>query len=189
MASPKRLIIGLGNPGDEYDQTRHNVGFMVVDALAEKTGTVLKTKGQAILGAGRWRSRPLVLAKPTTYMNRSGLAVQALMQNLKMEPVDLLVVVDDIHLPTGKIRLRDKGGTGGHNGLEDIIDWLGTDCFPRVRVGIGNEFTRGNQSDYVLSPFSEDEQTAIDTAIEHARDAALTFVTDGMITAMNRFSR
>ncbi len=189
MASSKRLIIGLGNPGDEYERTRHNVGFMVVDALAEKTRINLKNRGQAVTGSGKWRGRPIVLAKPLTYMNRSGLAVQALVRKLKMDPTDLIVLVDDINLPVGRIRLREKGGTGGHNGLEAIIDCLGTDSFPRVRIGIGNEFSRGGQSDYVLSPFLEEEQPSIDKAVEMARGAALAYVTDGITTAMNRFSR
>lgn len=189
MASPKRLIIGLGNPGAEYEPSRHNVGFRVVDSLAEKTGTQMKVKGQSILGWGRWRGRPVGLAKPTTYMNRSGLAVEELVRKNRIVPADLLVVVDDINLPTGKVRLRERGGTGGHNGIEDIIDWLGSDAFPRLRIGIGNDFSRGQQADYVLSPFADEEIAVISEAIVQARDGALTWLTDGIVTAMNRFSR
>jgi PTH1 family peptidyl-tRNA hydrolase len=121
-------------------------------------------------------------------MNRSGLAVEELLRRHRVEPQDILVIVDDIHLDTGVIRIRQKGGTGGHNGLDDIIDWLDTNDFPRMRIGVGNDFGQGRQAEYVLEKFSSDERTVIEPAIEKARDAALTFVTDGIVTAMNRYN-
>ena len=125
---------------------------------------------------------------PQTYMNRSGLALEEVVRKHRLAPQDIMVVVDDIHLDPGKIRIRQKGGTGGHNGLDDIIDWLDTNDFPRMRLGIGSDFGRGQQADYVLDRFSEEERALIDPVVEKARDAALTFVTDGIVTAMNRFN-
>ena len=188
MASSKRLIIGLGNPGEAYSDTRHNVGFLVIEELAERLKIPLKTKGSAILGWGKWKGHPVGLAKPTTYMNSSGTAVEDLMRKNRLEPEDLLVIVDDINLSVGRIRIRERGGPGGHNGLEDIIDWLDSDRFPRLRIGIGSEFREGRQVDFVLSDFEDEEKELIDQAIIKARDATLTFVSDGIVTMMNRFS-
>ena len=163
---------------------------MVVDAIAEKTRvTLMPERGPALVGWGRWRSRPFGLAKPLTYMNLSGLAVRNLMGRYALTPADILVVYDDVNLPVGKIRLRDRGSAGGHNGVQDIIDRLGTDVFPRLRIGIGNDFARGRQADYVLSPFTPEQRPLIEEAVQTARDAALTFVSDGLTTAMNRFNR
>jgi len=188
MAASKRLIIGLGNPGSTYEKTRHNVGFEVIEAIADRIKDPFRTKGQSKLAWGSWRARPFGVAMPQTFMNRSGLAVEELVRKNGLSPQDILVIVDDLHLSTGVIRIRQKGGTGGHNGLEDIADWLDTDDFPRLRIGIGNEFGRGRQAEYVLDPFTEEERALIDPAIDKARDAALTFVTDGITTAMNRFN-
>ncbi|GMQ81394.1 MAG: aminoacyl-tRNA hydrolase [Rhodothermia bacterium] len=188
MASSKRLIVGLGNPGEAYSATRHNVGFMVIDDLAERLRLPIKTKGSAILGWGKWKGYSVGLAKPTTYMNRSGTAVEEMMRKNRLGPEDLLVIVDDINLPVGKVRIRERGGPGGHNGLEDIIDWLDSDQFPRLRIGVGSEYEKGRQVDFVLSDFVDEEKELIDQAINIARDAALTFVSDGIVTMMNRFS-
>lgn len=188
MAGSNRIIIGLGNPGAKYEGTRHNVGFEVVEAVAERVGATWKTKGQSYIADGRWRGRKLLMALPQTYMNRSGLAVEELLRKHRVTPQDILVIVDDIHLDPGVIRIRQKGGTGGHNGLDDIIDWLDTNDFPRLRFGVGNDFGQGRQADYVLDVFSDEERTVINPSIERARDAALTFVTDGIVTAMNRFN-
>ena len=122
-------------------------------------------------------------------MNRSGTAIETVVRKQKISPSDLLVIVDDVNLPVGKIRIREKGGAGGHNGLQDIVDWLDTDAWPRIRIGIGNDYERGGQADYVLSPFREDEIELIDAAIEKATTAALLWLTDGIVAAMNRFSR
>jgi len=188
MAAGNRIVIGLGNPGSKYEGTRHNIGFEVVEAIAGRIDANWKSKGQSYIADGRWRGRKLLLAAPQTYMNRSGLAVEELLRRQRVEPQDILVIVDDIHLEPGVIRMRQKGGTGGHNGLDDIIDWLDTNDFPRMRIGVGNDFGRGQQADYVLELFTEEERKVIDPAIERARDAALTFVTDGIVTAMNRYN-
>ncbi|MEM6785385.1 MAG: aminoacyl-tRNA hydrolase [Bacteroidota bacterium] len=187
----KRLIVGLGNPGSEYEATRHNVGFMVVDHLAEKVGVAPLRRNLAASFADEasHRGRALVLAKPQTYMNRSGEAVRALTRRYGLTPDDLIVVYDDLALPLGAVRLRGKGGAGGHNGIQDIIDVLGTSAFPRIRVGIGSDFGRGQQVRYVLAPFGADETDARDEAVAFAAKAALSFVRDGLMTAMNRYNR
>jgi len=190
VASPTRIILGLGNPGEEYADTRHNVGFRVADAVAERSRTSMdRHAGSSVVGDGRWKGRPFVVAKPLTWMNRSGEAARALLRRFSVSPNELLVVVDDINLPLGTVRLRRGGGTGGHNGLEDIADTLNTHDFPRLRVGIGSDFARGNQSDYVLSPFEAGEFELVDDTVSHAAEAALCFVTDGVQTAMNRYNR
>ncbi len=191
MAGSKRLLIGLGNPGATYTATRHNVGFAVVDVLAERARAAFKRDGRAdaLLGEGRLRGRPVILVKPLTYMNRSGSAVKHLMRRFTLDPDEIFVIVDDINLALGKIRLRERGSAGGHNGVQDVIDSLGTDAFPRLRIGVGSDFARGGQVDYVLSPFTAEEQPVIEAALSRARDAAVTFVTDGIVTAMNRFNR
>ena len=190
MASKKRLIVGLGNPGVEYEQTRHNVGFWVIDALAESARTELKPdKGPADAGCGRVRGRPVCLVKPMAFMNRSGGPLRHHMVRLGISPKDVLVVVDDINLEPGVIRLRQKGSAGGHNGVQDIIDVLHSDEFPRLRIGIGNDFERGHQADYVLSAFSNDQILSIEDAVRRARDAITTFVCEGIVTAMNRFNK
>ena len=191
MAGSKRLLIGLGNPGAAYEATRHNVGFAVAEALAVQARTSFKHDGRAdaLIAEGRVRGRPVILAKPLTYMNRSGLTVKHLRRRFGLEPTELLVIVDDINLELGKLRLRERGSAGGHNGVQDIIDRLGTDAFPRLRLGVGSDFDRGGQVDYVLSPFTDAEQEVIEATVARARDAAVTFVTDGIVTAMNRFNR
>lgn len=190
MARGKRLIIGLGNPGAEYDGTRHNIGFAVVDRLAEqaRAPAFALEKGNALVTWGRLRGNPVGLAKPQTYMNRSGSAVRALVGRYGLTPQDVLVVVDDISLPVGRLRLRPGGSAGGHNGLQDVIDALGTDAYTRLRFGIGSDFARGRQADYVLSPFAPDEQEAVEEGLARAAEAALTFVREGLATAMNRFN-
>ena len=190
MASSKRLIVGLGNPGAEYEQTRHNVGFMAVDVLAEKAKITLSPdRGPALAGSGRYRGRPLSLVKPLTYMNRSGSAVRHHMKKLGLSSRDVLVLYDDLNLEPGIIRIRQKGSSGGHNGMQDIIDVLGTDDIPRVRIGIGNNFSRGRQADYVLSAFQDDEVEVISEAITNAGDASLLFIREGIVAAMNRFNK
>lgn len=197
-----RLIVGLGNPGPEYAGTRHNVGFETIDRIAEKTGVsaeregLLKRAAQRIKASGmyeavdgKFRGRPIALAKPTTFMNRSGAAVSRLMGRYGVEKDDVLVVLDDIYLDVGALRIRQSGGSGGHNGLQDVIDSLGTDAFPRIRIGVGSGFRRGRQADYVLEPFDDDERPAVDDVVDQAADAALTFVTDGIVVAMNRFNK
>ncbi|MEM1094307.1 MAG: aminoacyl-tRNA hydrolase [Bacteroidota bacterium] len=190
MASPKRLIVGLGNPGAEYDGTRHNVGFEVIDALADQLGERLREgKGPAMLTEARWRGRTLTIAKPLAYMNRSGQPVRALVRHYGLTPDNVLIVYDDLNLPVGTVRVRAKGSAGGHNGVQDIIDRLGGGNFPRLRIGIGNDFGRGRQVKHVLGPFDADERPLIDAAVARSKDAALTFITDGVVTTMNRFNK
>ncbi|MBX2821484.1 MAG: aminoacyl-tRNA hydrolase [Rhodothermaceae bacterium] len=190
MASSKRLIVGLGNPGAEYEQTRHNVGFMAVDVLAEKAKITLSPdRGPALAGSGRYRGRPLSLVKPLTYMNRSGSAVRHHMKKLGLSSRDVLVLYDDLNLEPGVIRIRQKGSSGGHNGMQDIIDVLGSDDIPRVRIGIGSNFSRGRQVDYVLSAFQDDEMEVMEPAIKNAGEASLLFIREGIVAAMNRFNK
>ena len=184
---PARLVVGLGNPGPDYDGTRHNVGFDVLDRLATEAGLAFGPEAaQAVLAEGTWRGTPIALAKPLTFMNRSGQAYAALCRRYGLEPDDVLLVYDDLALPIGQIRLRGKGSAGGHNGVQDVIDTLGTAQFPRLRVGVGDQFPRGGQVDYVLSPFDDEEREEADAAMDAAAEAALTFVRDGLTTAMNR---
>ncbi|CAN5521896.1 aminoacyl-tRNA hydrolase [soil metagenome] len=186
----KRVIVGLGNPGEEYEVTRHNAGFMAVDRVSQEAGIEIRREGAgSLLGEGSYRGRALALAKPLTFMNRSGQAVQALLRRYGLTPSDLLIVYDDIALPIGQIRLRTSGGAGGHNGIQDIIDRVNSTDFPRLRIGVGNSFPRGGQVRYLLSPFEEDERDEIDAAFDLASEAALTFVREGMVTAMNRYNR
>lgn len=184
---PGRLIIGLGNPGPAYDGTRHNVGFEVVDALAAQAGVALaRERGDVLVGWGRHRGCGFGLAKPQTYMNRSGSAVGALVRRFGLAPGDLLVVLDDLSLAPGRLRLRARGSAGGHNGLQDVLDALGTDEVPRLRIGIGSAFPRGGQVDYVLAPFAPEERPVIDEAVARAGAAALDFACEGIVAAMNR---
>jgi PTH1 family peptidyl-tRNA hydrolase len=190
MASGKRLIIGLGNPGSEYEDTRHNIGFVVADAVAEVARVSFShERGNVLVGWGRVRSRPLGVAKPLTYMNRSGRAVKNLIGRYQLALDDILVLYDDLNLPPGMLRLRPGGSAGGHNGMQDIIEQLGSNAFARLRIGIGSDFSRGKQADYVLSPFSAEEQPLMDEAVQAAREAAITFVTKGVHVAMNHFNR
>ena len=190
MASTKRLIVGLGNPGLEYEQTRHNVGFWVIDALSERAKVSLKPdRGPSEAGCGRLRGRHVCLVKPLTYMNRSGGVVRHHMVRAGATMQDIMVVVDDINLEPGVVRIRQKGSAGGHNGVQDIIDILKSEDFPRLRIGIGNSFDKGQQANYVLSPFSKDQLEPVEDAVLRARDAAITFVCEGITTAMNRFNK
>ena len=189
MARAKRLIIGLGNPGEKYAGTRHNVGFAVADAVADRAGISLShEKGNVLLGLGRSRGCSFGVAKPLTFMNRSGSAVRTLIGRFGLSPDEILVVYDDLNLDLGRLRLRPGGSAGGHNGVEDIIHQLSTDQFPRLRVGIGNEYSRGKQVDYVLSPFSTEQMPVIEDAIPRASDAAIEFACRGLVVAMNRFN-
>lgn len=186
----RALIVGLGNPGSWYANTRHNAGFMVVDRLAEHYGIAWRLEGSvSLVGWGQLESCSAGLMKPLTYMNRSGGAVAAIVHYYRIPLERLLVVYDDIHLPPGRIRLRPGGSAGGHNGVEDIIRALGTTAFPRLRIGIGNYFERGRQADYVLTPFTEEEWPHIDKALTRACQAVVTFACEGLEAAMTRYNR
>ena len=180
------LIVGLGNPGAEYEGSRHNVGFEVVDTLAEKLSISFDPdNGLYHRGEGRFKGQSVVLIKPTTYMNRSGKAITKALAESNTRKSDCLVCYDDINLDVGQIRLRPGGSAGGHNGISDIIEKLQTKSFPRLRVGIGNNFPKGRQADYVLQKFTAEERDLIDKAIDLASDAILTFIRGGIDSAMN----
>ena len=186
-----RLVAGLGNPGPEYEGTRHNVGFVVVDRLAAGEGIPVKRLDcRALTGRGRIGEEVVVLAKPATYMNASGEAVSALLKKLELAAEDLLVVSDDIDLSVGTLRLKPKGSSGGQKGLRSIESALGTREFARLRVGIrGEHYTRENElSDYVLDRFSRSERSAIEDTVDRAAEAVRTWVTHGIVAAMNRFN-
>jgi len=182
------LVVGLGNPGAEYVATRHNVGFRVVDELARRSGAASWQRRGSSLVIGVERGRPVVLAKPQTYMNRSGVAVLALATAIGVVPASILVVADDVDLPLGRLRLRRTGGPGTHNGLRDVVDAVGTG-FPRLRVGVRGERPWDDLADYVLAPFETDEQSAVDAVVARAADAVEATLREGLGPAMNRFNR
>jgi PTH1 family peptidyl-tRNA hydrolase len=183
-----KMIVGLGNPGDEYADTRHNTGFKVIDLLAESLGIdVRKKKFGARFGMGELAGEKLILLKPWQFMNLSGQAVSTTMGFYKLSVSNLLVVTDDMDLQTGRIRLRSKGSAGGHNGLADVIDKLGTNEFARCRVGIGHGSDE-EAVDYVLDKPSETERPLLVGAIDRARDAVLCWIEFGIETAMNKFN-
>jgi len=184
------LVVGLGNPDSEYRNTRHNVGFAVVKALAKDLGIKLdEDRHLSLVGRGRIAGSPVILALPQTYMNLSGKAVGGLVSE-EIESADgMLVICDDINLTLGRIRLRKKGSSGGHKGLESIISALGTDAFARLRVGIATEMHKGDITGYVLSPFKRKEKRNVSHALDLAGKAAMTWLTKGMDEAMNRFNK
>ena len=180
------LIIGLGNIGTEYDGTRHNIGFDILDDLAKKLSVTFGPgNGPFVVAEGRYKGQKIVLIKPTTYMNLSGTAVKKALAKFQTDKNDCLIIYDDLNLPVGKNRLKAVGSAGGHNGITDIIVKLGSNEFPRLRIGIGNNFKKGKQVDFVLSPFEEDELDELNQAKEKAVETALSFVKDGIERAMN----
>lgn len=183
------LIVGLGNPGAKYEGTRHNVGFEVLDNLADKLSISFEPdNGLYHKGEGRFKGQSVVLIKPTTYMNRSGKAITKALAETGIEKSQCLVCYDDINLEPGQIRLRPGGSAGGHNGVADIIEKLQTKDFPRLRFGVGNDFPKGRQADYVLSPFTPEQRKIVDESIDLASDAILTFLRGGIDIAMNEFN-
>ena len=183
-----KLIAGLGNPGSKYDDTRHNVGFRVVDALAERFGEkVRRKKFNALTEEIHAEDTKLLLIKPQDYMNRSGHAIATAAGFYKLGPADVLVVTDDMALDVGRLRIRAKGSAGGHNGLKDIIARLGSDDFARLRVGIGDS-GRMDAADYVLSRFSAEERAIVDNAVQTAVDAICCWLRDGVDVAMTRYN-
>jgi PTH1 family peptidyl-tRNA hydrolase len=181
-----KAIIGLGNPGREYEGTRHNVGFEVVDELARRWAARLKP-WKGIAETVVVRDRDAILVKPTTFMNLSGEAARAVAAFYKIEPADVLVVVDEVQLPLGKLRLRLSGSDGGHNGLKSLIENLGID-FPRLRIGVERGDPERNLRDRVLSEFTRAEREVIDKAVQRAADCTEVFVKEGVLAAMNRFN-
>ncbi len=182
-----KLIVGLGNPGKKYAGTRHNVGFEVVDRLAARWGVDLRTeKFHGFFGAGSFRGERVALVKPLTFMNLSGQAVAAVGTFYKLELDDLLVIVDDLALPVGQLRLRQRGSSGGHNGLQDISNRLGTSDWCRLRVGIGEPI--GDSVSWVLGRFHESELPQMASSMDRAADAAECWMTDGVELSMTRFN-
>lgn len=186
-----RIIVGLGNPGDKYARTRHNVGFDVVGILAEKENIpVKKIKCHALVGEGVIDGEKVVLALPQTYMNLSGQAVVDLMNWYKVSPEDVLIIVDDIDLPMGQVRIRPHGGAGTHNGLRNIVYLTGSDRFPRIRVGVGQKPEGWDLADWVLSKYqTEEDRKVMFDAYLYAADAAKAVVTKGVDKAMNLFNK
>ena len=183
------LIVGLGNPGSKYEQNRHNVGFMVVDALAALTQIPIRRMSfRALMGKGTLVGEPVILAKPLTYMNNSGRAVASLMRFYKIPPEQLLVAHDDHDLPFGTLRLRPQGSAGGQRGMASIIQQLNTQEFARLRVGIGRPPGRMDPSDYVLHDFDPDEEALLPEVLDRAADAIRRFIQDGIEQAMNDFN-
>jgi len=181
----KYLIVGLGNIGAEYTATRHNIGFMVADALAEKLGAKFISDRYAAVAEGTWKGRTFIIIKPSTYMNLSGNAVRYWMQKEKISLENLMVVVDDIAIPVGSVRMRKSGSAGGHNGLKHIAVTLGSEAYGRIRLGVGGDFAAGHQVDYVLGKFSPDELEKIKEPISKAVEGCLAFATIGIERAMN----
>jgi peptidyl-tRNA hydrolase, PTH1 family len=185
-----KLVVGLGNPGAKYDGTRHNVGFAAVDLLAKRHVVQWEAAPRGTAGLiGRWRAADVVLAKPLTFMNLSGDAIVQLLHFYKIEVPDLLVIVDEVQLETGRIRIRPEGSAGGHNGLKSIVASLGTLQFPRMRIGVGRGDARRDLADHVLARFDPAEREVIEDAVARAADAAEAFVAEDVQTAMNRFNR
>lgn len=184
----KCLIVGLGNIGTEYDGTRHNIGFRVLDALAKASNTAFEDRRYGFVARLRIKNAELVLLKPSTYMNLSGNAVRYWMQNEKVLLDNLLVVVDDLSLPVGAIRIKGNGSAGGHNGLKHIAQTLGTEGYSRLRFGIGNDFPRGTQIDFVLSRFSEEDEQKVNEKALVACDAIKAFALSGLQFAMCNYN-
>ncbi|RGY96267.1 aminoacyl-tRNA hydrolase [Clostridium sp. AM58-1XD] len=183
------LIAGLGNPTKQYEGTRHNAGFSVIDVLAGKLGiSVNENKHKGLIGRGMAGSEKVILLKPQTFMNLSGESVRAVSDFYKIEPENIIIIYDDIDLAPGHLRVRAKGSAGGHNGIKSIIAHLGTQEFPRVRVGVGAKPDRMDLADYVLGRFPQVEKQVMEDAFEAAAQAAVTIVEEGTDTAMNRFN-
>lgn len=185
----KYLIVGLGNVGAEYEGTRHNCGFMVLDAMAKKAGASWSLERHAYRAEIHLKGRVLVLIKPTTYMNLSGKAVRYWLSAENVDLPNLLVVVDDLSLPVGSLRMKKQGSCGGHNGLANIEQLIATSEYCRVRIGIGSDFGRGHQIDYVLGQFSAEEHESLDPVIDRACDMVECFATQGPDRAMNLFNK
>lgn len=184
----KFLIVGLGNIGEEYADTRHNIGFDVVNFLAEDAGVKFKNDRLADVAEMRHKGKTLVLIKPTTYMNLSGKALNYWMQAEKVPVENVMVIVDELALPFGKIRIGPKGSDGGHNGLKSIQETINTTAYPRLRFGIGNQFSKGHQSDYVLGKWGDEEKKTLNERVKIAADAVKAFAFIGLQRCMNEFN-
>lgn len=183
-----KLIVGLGNYGKEYEQTRHNIGFMVIDRLKDKLDINTSKKDfHGLYSKFKYKGNDVVLLQPLTYMNRSGLSVREIVDYFNIDYKDIVVIFDDLDLEVGKLRLREKGGHGGHNGIKDIINHLSTNEIKRIRIGIGKN-PLFNGADYVLGKFNKDELPLINDAINNASDAIILFLEESFQAAMNKFN-
>ena len=187
--SVMKLVVGLGNPTARYDKTRHNVGFEVIDALADKYNIALDTmKHKGMYGKGKIDGQSVILLKPMTFMNLSGESVALVSGYYKVAPEDIIVIYDDINLDVGRLRIREKGSAGGHNGMKNIIAHLGTEEFPRLRIGVGMKPPKMDWADYVLSHFSEEEQALMNQGYDKACEALKLLLLDDIPQAMNQYN-
>ena len=183
------LLVGLGNIGPEYELTRHNIGFLTLDRLADKEGAVWKSDRLAFKTEFKYKSRTLHLIKPTTYMNLSGKAVNYWMKTLNIPKENILVLVDDVAIPFEKLRMRPKGSAAGHNGLRNIEELCGGQDYPRLRMGIGDNFPKGRQADYVLSNFSNAELETIPLILDKTAEIIESFCAEGLTKTMNKYNQ
>ncbi len=184
----KFLIVGLGNIGEEYAETRHNIGFKIIDELAKEAGLIFKPDRHVEIAELKYKGQHLILIKPTTFMNLSGKAVQYWLQAKKINPENLLVILDDLALPFGKIRIGPKGSDGGHNGLKNIQELINTTQYPRLRFGISNSFNEGSQVNYVLGKWNEEELKTLNDRVKLCCDAIKAFAFIGLQRCMNEFN-
>lgn len=184
-----KLVVGLGNPGREYAPTRHNLGFWVLDRLARTLRIrVARWAHGGLCGEGEVGGEKVALLKPQTFMNRSGLSVASAADRYALTPTDILVIHDDLDLELGRLRLRPQGGPGGHNGVRSVIESLGTEAFPRLRIGIGRPPEGWEAATFVLNPFEPEEKAIVDRTVALAAEAAETFLREGLEAAMNRYN-
>lgn len=185
-----KLILGLGNPGPEYERTPHNLGFQAIDVLAERAAIRLtRPEAKAYVGRGVVVGQEVILAKPQTYMNLSGVSVRLLLEKYELDPADMIVLVDDVDLPWGHLRIRERGSAGTHNGLKSIVASIGTQEFVRIRLGAGTARLPGELSDYVLSPMGRSEREIAERMVGEAAQAVELIFTEGIGKAMSRFNR
>ncbi|MCI5596766.1 MAG: aminoacyl-tRNA hydrolase [Lachnospiraceae bacterium] len=185
-----KLIVGLGNPTKEYENTRHNIGFMAIDALSEEYHIPVDSlRHKALIGKGAIEGQKVILAKPVTYMNLSGEAVRAISDYYKIPPEDIIIIFDDTTLDVGRMRIRKKGSAGGHNGIKSIIVHLGTMEFPRIKIGIGAKREGQDLADYVLSRFPKEEKEALGQVLEDVKKAVALMVWDDIEEAMNQYNK
>ena len=187
-ALKKILVVGLGNPGAEYKYTRHNIGFLTADRLAEKLKTAFKTERYGDVAIGRYRGKRFTIVKPNTYMNLSGKAVRYWLEKEKISIENLMVITDDVNLDFGVLRIRPKGSDGGHNGLKSIQELLNTNQYPRLRFGVGKDYPRGAQADYVLGKWTDEQMKQLPEIVEKASDAIVAFAQEGLQRTMNKFN-
>ncbi|HKN61610.1 MAG TPA: aminoacyl-tRNA hydrolase [Candidatus Acidoferrales bacterium] len=186
---PSRLIVGLGNPGREYEQTPHNLGFLALDVLAARGGIrITRPEAKSLVGRGELAGQAVVLAKPQTMMNLSGVAVRMLLEKYEADPAEMIALVDDVDLPWGMLRIRERGSAGTHNGMKSVVQAAGTD-FIRVRLGVGPDDVWGELRDYVLRPMSRAERETADQMSAEAAEAVELILSDGVSKAMSKFNR